>query len=88
MSGHLDLDKVDWRALFDELHPGFFDRPNIKNLPAGRVYEEMALDLRAFSPQALEIPAPGDLSFGLYAGDLEALRRQVARVDARSETHV
>ena len=81
MSGNQNLEGLDWRALFEEMHPGFFEMPNIRSLPPDRVFEEMALDLRAESPDGEKLPAPEGVSFGCWTGDLSDLRRQVARVD-------
>lgn len=82
MSETWSLEGLDWRALFGEMHPGFFEKPNIRDLPPDRVFEEMALDLRDYSTDSVELPVPEGVSFGFYTGDLEALRQQVARVDA------
>lgn len=77
----MDGRNVNWRALFDALHPGFFERPSIRRIPAGRTYEEMALWLADFSLDAVNIPVPEGVTFGCWTGDIGALRRQVARVD-------
>lgn len=70
---------TDYAALFGEMHPRFFEKKEIRRLPPERVFEEMVLDLRAAEP-----PVTGDgdgVRFGFYAGDLDALRREVGRVD-------
>ena len=71
----------DWRALFEQMHPGFFEMPNIRRLPEKSPFEEMALDLHTFSGDASAVPAPKGVSFSLYAGGLDALRADIARVD-------
>ena len=76
------MKRLDYRALFDHLHPGFFDRPFIRNLEAGQVFREMAMLLADFSLDSVSIPVPGHITFGFCKGGGEALRRAVARVDA------
>ena len=70
----------DYRQLFEDMHPGFFQRPYITALPESAVYEEMALELASFPPSAL-LPAPEGVSFGFYQGDHEALLRAVNEVE-------
>ena len=68
-------------ALFDQIYPGYFDKPYIKALEKGRVFEEMTLALHAFSLDALTIPVPQGITFGWYTGDdLAPLRQSVAKV--------
>lgn len=70
---------TDWIALFEEMHPGFFEKEVIRGLPPGRVFEEMALALPEADPPWSE---GGDgIHFGFYDGSLEALRDIVRRVD-------
>ena len=35
------LPPLNWRGVFEKLHPGFFERPSIRRIPAGRTYEEL-----------------------------------------------
>lgn len=72
---------IDWQALFNQLHPGFFNIPHIRNLPEDGTWEELALFLSDFRPDALEIPVPDGITFGYYRGTLDALRAEVERVD-------
>ncbi len=73
--------KLDYRDLFFHMHPGFFEKENIRALPAGKVYEEMTLELSGFSESAMDISVPEGIVFKLYDGSLEKLRQDVARVD-------
>ncbi len=88
------MDRIDWQAVFGALYPGFFDLPSIRALPQDRLWDEMALRLSGFSPDAADIPVPDGTAFGFYRGDLETLRRAVRRVDEswpelyRAETRV
>ena len=76
-----DLNRMDWKALFDALYPGFFDMPSIRALPPSGQWEEMALDLKAFQPDDVRISVPEGITCGFYTGDRDALRRAVGRVD-------
>ena len=39
------IENMDYVKMFEDLHPGFFERDYIKRIPADRVYEEMVLEL-------------------------------------------
>lgn len=47
----------------------------------GKAYEEMRGDLRRFSAADFSLPAPENVEFGWYRGNLDALHRAVAAVD-------
>ena len=76
----IDIAHLDGLALMLSSRSGFFERSDIHALPGDGVWEEMALDLRAFAPLAL--PATPGIRYGFYDGDIEALRAVVRRVDA------
>ena len=71
---------LDGAELLEAIHPGFFEQDFIRALPEDAVWEEMALDLRDFSPETLAIPVPEGIRFGFYEGGLDALRVLVGRV--------
>ena len=71
---------LDGAALLESVHPGFFEQAHIRALPEDGVWEEMALDLRDFNPEALTIPVPEGIRYGFYEGDLDVLRGLVGRV--------
>ncbi|MBR5090839.1 MAG: GNAT family N-acetyltransferase [Ruminiclostridium sp.] len=75
------MDKKDYAALFRSLHPGHFDRPDIKELPGDIVFEEMILPLAEFDIGRYPKSFGGDVTFGIYRGSPEALREAVAEVD-------
>ena len=77
----MNYKNIRWSKLFAALYPGYFDRPGIRALPAGGEWDEMALDLKTFRPDAVPIDVPDGITFGLYDGDTAALRRDVLRVD-------
>ena len=72
----------DYAGLLNAIHPGFFEEPFIRALPAGKIYEEMILDVRAFDPAAFSLPVPQNATFGFWQGDRAALLAAVAAVDA------
>ncbi len=72
---------MNYRKLFDSMHPGFFDEPGIKNIPEDRVFAELIMDLRSKSPDSLPYPYSDDVRFGMYHSHLEKIRDTVAQVD-------
>lgn len=72
---------MDYASLFARLHPGFFERPEIRALPEAYVFEEQLLNLRTFSAEAVFIDCPSRITFGFYQGDWEDLRAAVREVD-------
>ncbi len=72
---------MDYTALFNSLHPGFFDQAHIRVLPPEEVFAEQVLDLSAFSPDAFSISFPAAVTFGTAGGAEASLRDAVRRVD-------
>ena len=72
----------DYRAIFDQLHPGFFEEERIRSIPAEEVLTELALDLKTF-PAAEQPPVqcPEGITFGVYQGRMEDLQRIVRTVE-------
>lgn len=73
--------RIDYADLFSTLHPGFFDQESIRTQSLEIIYEEQILDLKTFRADALHIPCPEHITFGMYTGDLEPLRHAVSLVD-------
>lgn len=71
---------MDLLKLFDSLYPDFFESGSIKCLPDDAVYEEMVLWLgdKNFS---CKDDLGGEITFGIYDGDIAALKEAVAKVD-------
>ena len=76
-----DITRADWRAMFEQRHPGFFDQPSVRAVTLEHPMEEMVLALGAFDPNTVRIPAPEGIRYGRYKGTLEPLRALVRRVD-------
>lgn len=72
---------IDYRDMFHHIHQGFFDAEHIRQLPESHVFDEQLLELADFSADALEIPCPDHITFGLFSGDIAALHAAVAAVD-------
>ena len=72
---------MNYRELFDNMHPGFFEEPGIKKIPEDRVFTELIMDLRCKSPNPVPYPFFDKVQFGIYLGELEKIRDTVARVD-------
>ena len=75
------MNKQDYAALFNSMHPGFFNQEFLRNMPEGAVCEEMMLPLGAFDSDLYEKELDTNISFGYYEGDLEALKVAVAKVN-------
>lgn len=69
-----------YEDLFLEIHPGFFARDYIRNIPAGEIASEQLLRLQEFAPERYEKHFPDDVTFGYYEGGLEELREIVGKV--------
>ena len=74
-------DRSEYIELFDRMYPGYFEKRYIRDMRDDSVYEEMLLDLHAFSAKDLEIPVPEGITFGFFSGNMDDLRRAVGEVD-------
>lgn len=72
---------MDGKLFFEQMNPDFFNREYIRQIDNEHVYEEQALDLREYAPDALSIPVPGHITFGYFEGDLGELQASVALVN-------
>lgn len=75
------MNKQDCIALFNSLHPCFFDRADIRALPEDERFEEMLLPLGGFDAHVYDRKPAPDISFGFYSGDIGELRRCVEAVE-------
>ena len=73
--------KIDPMGLFQALYTGFLEADYIRALPPENVYEEQVLDLMEFRADALEIPCPENITFGIFRGDRAKLYEAIAKVD-------
>lgn len=71
---------MNYTELFNDMHPGFFEKAHIRAIPEGEVYAEQILFLDGYDPDAFQIPCPEGIAFGPYEGSLDALHEAVGRV--------
>lgn len=72
---------MNYAAIFNTLHPGFFQEESIRSMPKKWVFTELAMDLRGDCPHVIPPHLPSGITFGEYHGALEPLRDAVAQVD-------
>ncbi len=67
-------------SLFNEMHPGYFERDYVRSVPDDEPASEMLLKLRDFDPGAYEKAFGDNVTFGFYDGDPEVLKEAVRAV--------
>ena len=72
---------MDYRKLFDEMHPGFFTKSYVAGMPEENVFTELVMDLRKERPAVPAYRPPEGITFGRYHGEIGPLREAVAQVD-------
>ena len=72
---------MDYKEIFNQLHPGFFDRESIKGMKEDWIFAELAMDLRKGLPATEPVPCPGNIAFRRFKGNIEVLRKAVSEVD-------
>ena len=72
---------MNYRKLFNKLHPNFFEEENIRTLPRDWVFTELVMDLRGDLPNMTPTHFRNGITFGKYQGELAVLRNAVAQVD-------
>ena len=70
---------MDYRKLFNCMHPEFFNETGIKSMPESWVFAELIMDLRKDTPQQMPYVYPEGISFGEYHGDIGKLKKQSVR---------
>ena len=70
-----------YTELFHNMHPGFFQKEYICNIPKEWIYAELVMDLRGELPKVPPLSYPTGITFGEYQGEIEALKEAVRRVD-------
>lgn len=68
----------DYEDLFNRMHPGFWTREDIVNMPEKAVCDEMIIYLRGFNRPLISVPE--NVTFGFYEGDIEDLLPSVREV--------
>ncbi len=75
------MNKQEFILLFNGLHPDFFESQAVCALPEEYVFDEMILELNKFEMHSYDKFFDSNVSFGFYDGDLDALRKEVERVE-------
>jgi len=71
---------IDYKKLFEHMHPDFFEKEYIRNIPEGEIYSEMVLKPDSFDPGIYGKKFAGNITFGVYDGDLNRLHDAVEKV--------
>ena len=68
-----DITKDQWASLFNELHPGYFERDYVKRVADDEPASEMFLNLKDFDEHSYAKSFPENITFGYYNGDFKEL---------------
>lgn len=71
------LSAEQWAAIFNEIHPGFFDRDYVKRVADDEPASEMFMGLENMDACSYEKSFPENITFGYYEGDMEELKDAV-----------
>ena len=77
----MNLSEDDYKQLFDEMHPHFFEASYIRERPEDDTCFELILELKKESPAKIEANVPSHITFGVYSGDLKKLHAAIEVVD-------
>ena len=75
------MEKKDFVKLFELMHPGFFDKPYIRELPDSETFDEMILPLAVFDGHIYVKTLDSSITFGFFSGETDELKKAVAQVD-------
>ena len=71
----------DFGDLLMTMHPHLFEMDSVKNMRPGWFCEDMALALDEWDLADYDLPAPSNIRFERFHGDLESLHKAVLAVD-------
>ncbi len=75
------MTRQEGMQLFNSMHPDFFERENIRNIPDKWILDEMVLSLDKFEPCIYDRKLDENISFGYYQGDISVIKKAVEKVD-------
>lgn len=75
------MTRQNYIELFDQIYPGFFERENIRSLPADEIFDEMVLWLEDFEPGIYRKELDDSVSFGFFEGSFEEIHQAVEKVE-------
>ncbi|MCR5584782.1 MAG: GNAT family N-acetyltransferase [Lachnospiraceae bacterium] len=73
---------MDFKALFDKIHPGFFEQEYIKGMSDNVLFSELVLDLHKDKLNKTGFNDDGRITFGEYHGELSLLHDAIQRVES------
>ena len=74
------VSKEQRAGIFNEIHPGFFDRDYVKRVADDEPASEMFMGLENMDAYCYEKSFPENITFGYYEGDMEELKDAVKKV--------
>ncbi len=74
------MENTAYVTLFNEMHPGYFERDYVKAVSDSEPASEMLINLREFDEGVYEKSFNGEISFGYYEGNMETLIEAVRSV--------
>ncbi len=74
------MDTCNWQKLFEEMHPDFFGRPYIRDIPESLLYEEMILDLHALR-DIPPVPVPEGVEYREVTAAIPGLSEAIRSVE-------
>ena len=74
------LTHEQYAKLFNDMHPGFFERDYIQRVPENEPASEMLLRLQSFDEKIYNKDFPDNIHFGYYNGELSILQEAVHAV--------
>ena len=72
---------MNYKKIFDQIKPGFFEREIIKSLPEDHILAELVMDLRTSDCSKIKLQYPKEITFGIYEGDLTKLHEAIKKVN-------
>lgn len=76
------MNKQDFILLFDRIHPNFFKSEGIRGMSEDEVFDEMLLPLDEFDINIYDKKFGDNVSFGIYNGDFDELKKAVRKVES------
>ncbi len=72
---------MDYKELFNQMHPDFFEAPYIRQMPESYAFAELVLELKKEKTRKIDTVLPSNITFGFYDGDIKKLLAAVESVD-------
>ncbi len=76
------MEKQEAIALFQSMHPNFFEKEHIQSLSEDWIFDEMVLRLEEFDVHKYNKAFDASVTFGFFEGNRKELLKAVEQVDA------